>query len=288
VNIGVVFPQTELGGDVVAVRAYGQAVSGLGFTHILAFDHVLGADPTVHAPWTGPYDVATTFHEPCVLFGFLAAITQLELVTGVVILPQRQTALAAKQAAEVDLLTSGRFRFGVGIGWNPVEYEALGQRFDRRGRRLEEQVELLRALWTTPSLTFSGEFHRVTGAGLAPLPVQRPIPIWMGGNSSAAHRRIGRMADGWFPLIRPGADLDAALDTVRAAAVNAGRDPAVIGMEGQVIWDPDDVERFVRQVGKWSDAGATHLCVNTMGLGLASVDEHVVALEAVSSALGLH
>jgi probable F420-dependent oxidoreductase len=288
VNIGVVFPQTELGGDVAAVRAYGQAVSGLGFTHILAFDHVLGADPTVHAPWTGPYDVATTFHEPFVMFGFLAAITQLELVTGVVILPQRQTALAAKQAAEVDLLTSGRFRFGVGIGWNPVEYEALGQRFDRRGRRLEEQVELLRALWTTPSLTFSGEFHRVTGAGLAPLPVQRPIPIWMGGNSSAAHRRIGRMADGWFPLIRPGADLDAALDTVRAAAVNAGRDPAAIGMEGQVIWDPDDVERFVRQVGKWSDAGATHLCVNTMGLGLASVDEHVVALEAVSSALGLH
>ncbi|HET7407571.1 MAG TPA: LLM class F420-dependent oxidoreductase [Mycobacteriales bacterium] len=287
-NIGVVFPQTELGGDVAAVRAYGQAVSGLGFTHILAFDHVLGADPTVHAPWTGPYDVATTFHEPFVMFGFLAAITQLELVTGVVILPQRQTALAAKQAAEVDLLTSGRFRFGVGIGWNPVEYEALGQRFDRRGRRLEEQVELLRALWTTPSLTFSGEFHRVTGAGLAPLPVQRPIPIWMGGNSSAAHRRIGRMADGWFPLIRPGADLDAALDTVRAAAVNAGRDPAAIGMEGQVIWDPDDVERFVRQVGKWSDAGATHLCVNTMGLGLASVDEHVVALEAVSSALGLH
>jgi len=284
----VVFPQTELGGDVAAVRAYGQAVSGLGFTHILAFDHVLGADPTVHAPWTGPYDVATTFHEPFVMFGFLAAITQLELVTGVVILPQRQTALAAKQAAEVDLLTSGRFRFGVGIGWNPVEYEALGQRFDRRGRRLEEQVELLRALWTTPSLTFSGEFHRVTGAGLAPLPVQRPIPIWMGGNSSAAHRRIGRMADGWFPLIRPGADLDAALDTVRAAAVNAGRDPAAIGMEGQVIWDPDDVERFVRQVGKWSDAGATHLCVNTMGLGLASVDEHVVALEAVSSALGLH
>lgn len=284
----MVFPQTELGGDVVAVRAYGQAVSGLGFTHILAFDHVLGADPTVHAPWTGPYDVATTFHEPFVMFGFLAAITQLELVTGVVILPQRQTALAAKQAAEVDLLTSGRFRFGVGIGWNPVEYEALGQRFDRRGRRLEEQVELLRALWTTPSLTFSGEFHRVTGAGLAPLPVQRPIPIWMGGNSSAAHRRIGRMADGWFPLIRPGADLDAALDTVRAAAVNAGRDPAAIGMEGQVIWDPDDVERFVRQVGKWSDAGATHLCVNTMGLGLASVDEHVVALEAVSSALGLH
>ena len=137
-------------------------------------------------------------------------------------------------------------------------------------------------------MTFSGEFHRVTGAGLAPLPVQRPIPIWMGGNSSAAHRRIGRMADGWFPLIRPGADLDAALDTVRAAAVNAGRDPAAIGMEGQVIWDPDDVERFVRQVGKWSDAGATHLCVNTMGLGLASVDEHVVALEAVSSALGLH
>ena len=153
-QIGVVFPQTELGGDVGAVRAYGRAVAELGYHHVLAYDHVLGADPAVHAPWAGPYNITTTFHEPMVMFGYLAALTDLELVTGVIILPQRQTALAAKQAAEVDLLTGGRFRFGVGVGWNPVEYEALGQRFDRRGRRLDEQIGLLRELWTTPSVSF--------------------------------------------------------------------------------------------------------------------------------------
>src|ERR1700760_281239 len=146
-RIGVVFPQTELGGDPAAVRAYGQGVEQLGFTHILAYDHVVGADPTVHQGWQGPYDIDTTFHEPFVVFGYLAAITSLELVTGVIILPQRQSVLVAKQAAEVDLLTNGRFRLGIGLGWNAVEYEALGEKFTNRGRRSEEQVELMRKLW---------------------------------------------------------------------------------------------------------------------------------------------
>src|SRR5690242_7992516 len=138
-RIGVVFPQTELGGDPGAVRAMGQRVEELGFTHLLAYDHVLGADPAVHHDWAGPYDVDTTFHEPLVMFGYLAAVTTtLELVTGVIILPQRQTALVAKQAAEVDLLTGGRFRLGVGLGWNAVEYEALGENFGDRGRRSDE------------------------------------------------------------------------------------------------------------------------------------------------------
>ena len=218
-RIGVVFPQTELGGDVGAVRAYAEAVDGLGYAHVLAYDHVLGADPSVHENWRGPYDVSTTFHEPFVLFGFLAGIVpSLELVTGVIILPQRQTALVAKQAAEVDLLTGGRFRLGVGVGWNHVEYEALGQRFDQRGRREEEQVELLRRLWTEPSLTFRGEFDTITGAGLAPMPIQRPIPVWLGGRSDPTYRRIGRLADGWFPQVRPGEDLDhAALGHPRLA-----------------------------------------------------------------------
>src|SRR6187397_29039 len=150
-QIGVVFPQTEIGAAVEAVRTYALRVEELGFAHVLAYDHVLGADPAHHAPWNGPYDVHTTFHEPFVLFGYMAALTSLEMVTGVIILPQRQTALVAKQAAEVDMLTGGRFRLGVGVGWNPVEYEALGQRFDRRGRRLDEQIGLLRELWTAPS-----------------------------------------------------------------------------------------------------------------------------------------
>ncbi|HWW54008.1 MAG TPA: LLM class F420-dependent oxidoreductase, partial [Acidimicrobiales bacterium] len=200
-QIGVVFPQTEIGGDVGVVRTYAERVEKLGYRHILTYDHVLGADPTVHRGWNGPYDVETTFHEPFVLFGYLAAVTTLELVTGIIILPQRQTALVAKQAAEVDLLTGGRFRLGVGLGWNAVEYEALGKDFSDRGRRLDEQVTLLRSLWTEPSVNFAGAYERVTGAGLSPRPIQRPIPIWFGAQSPAAYRRVGRLADGWFPQV---------------------------------------------------------------------------------------
>jgi probable F420-dependent oxidoreductase len=165
---------------------------------------VVGADPAVHHGWSGPYDVHTTFHEPFVLFGYLAALTSLELVTSIVILPQRQTVLVAKQAAEIDLLTQGKFRLGVGIGWNEVEYEALGQNFSKRGARLTEQVALLRRLWTETSLTVAGEQEHVTGAGIAPLPVQRPIPVWIGARADVALRRAGRIADGWFPMDQPG------------------------------------------------------------------------------------
>jgi len=286
-RIGVTFPQTELGGDPGAVRAYGELVDELGFTHILVYDHVVGADPTVHAPWTGPYDVTTTFHEPFVMFGYLAAITHAELVTGIVILPQRQTALVAKQAAEVDLLTGGRFRLGVGVGWNPVEYEALGQPFHERGRRMTEQVGLLRRLWTEPVVTHEGAFDRVTAAGLAPLPVQRPIPIWMGGSSPATYRRIGQLGDGWFPQRRPGDELSAALDQIAEAAMAAGRDPASIGMEGGIRWDAADPDRMVRQADRWRAAGATHLSIDTMYQGLDGVAEHLAALRRAADLLGI-
>ncbi|MFD0660940.1 LLM class F420-dependent oxidoreductase [Thermocatellispora tengchongensis] len=225
-RIGVVLPQTELGADVGAVRAYGQGVEDLGFRHVMVYDHVVGADPAVHQGWRGPYDVDSTFHEPMVLFGYLAALTSLELVTSIIILPQRQTVLAAKQAAEIDLLTGGRFRMGVGLGWNQVEYEALGEDFTTRGRRIEEQVGLMRRLWTERSLTFEGAFDRVTGAGLAPLPVRRPIPVWFGAQSPAAYRRAGRLADGWFPQMSPGPELDKAKAIVQdAAAVRAATPP---------------------------------------------------------------
>ena len=280
-RIGVVFPQTEIGGDVGAVRAYGERVQELGFTHVLAYDHVVGADPDVHRGWAGPYNVSTTFHEPFVLFGYLAAITSMELVTGIIILPQRQTVLVAKQAAEVDLLTGGRFRLGVGIGWNAVEYEALGKEFSNRGRRLEEQVTLLRRLWTERSLTFDGMHERVTGAGLAPLPVQQPIPVWFGAVAERALQRVGRMADGWFPQVPPGERLDEARAVVSRAAEKAGRDPDRIGMEGRVTWTEGDLDKLARQAGKWRDAGATHLAVNTMGAGFGSVDEHLAAADAL-------
>ncbi|HMF84061.1 MAG TPA: LLM class F420-dependent oxidoreductase [Acidimicrobiia bacterium] len=283
-RIGVVFPQTEIGGDVGAVRAYGEKVQELGFTHVLAYDHVVGADPDVHRGWSGVYEVRTTFHEPFVLFGYLAAITSMELVTGIIILPQRQTVLAAKQAAEVDLLTDGNFRLGVGIGWNAVEYEALGKEFSNRGRRLEEQVTLLRRLWTERSLTFDGTYERVTGAGLAPLPVQRPIPVWFGAVAERALRRVGRLGDGWFPQVLPGERLDQAREVVRQAAVESGRDPDRIGMEGRITAE-GDLEKLVRQAGRWREAGATHLGVNTMGAGFASVDQHLAALTSAADAL---
>jgi probable F420-dependent oxidoreductase len=286
VRIGVVFPQTELGGDVGAVRTYGERVQELGFTHIVAYDHVVGADPDVHRDWAGPYNVATTFHEPFVLFGYLAGVTSMELVTGIIVLPQRQTVLVAKQAAEVDLLTGGRFRLGVGIGWNDVEYEALGKDFSNRGRRLEEQVTLLRRLWTERSLTFDGTYERVTGAGLAPLPVQQPIPVWYGAVAEPALRRVGRLADGWFPpQIPPGERLYEARQTVRNAALEAGRDPDSIGMEGRVSWTGGDLDKLARQAGKWRDAGATHLSVNTMGSSFESVDQHLAALTAAADVL---
>src|SRR5438128_2171034 len=286
-QIGVVFPQTEIGAAVDGVRAYGLRVEELGFAHVLAYDHVLGADPEVHKPWQGPYDVDTTFHEPFVLFGFLAAITSLELVTGIIILPQRQTALVAKQAAEVDLLTNGRFRLGVGLGWNAVEYHALGSNFSDRGRRSVEQVELLRRLWTERSVTYSGEYEHVIGAGLAPPPVQRPIPIWFGAASEPAFRRAGRLGDGWFPMVPPGPALDAAPAVVDQAARDAGRDPASLGMEGRVSWTDAGAEKVVHPVGRWREAGASHVAINTMNAGLGSVDGHLAALAACAPALGL-
>jgi probable F420-dependent oxidoreductase len=286
-RIGVVFPQTEIGADPGALRAYAETVAGLGFTHLLAYDHVLGADPQVHAPWHGPYDVHTTFHEPMVLFGYLAALTSLELVTGIIILPQRQTALVAKQAAEVDLLTGGRFRLGVGLGWNAVEYAALGKDFTNRGRRVEEQVTLMRRLWTEQSITFAGDFEQITGAGLAPLPVQRPIPVWFGAQSPRAYERVGRLADGWFPQVPPGPQLADARTQVETAARKAGRDPAALGMEGRVSWGPEGAPTLVDHVGRWREAGATHVSVNTMRAGLGGVDAHLAALTQAARALEL-
>jgi probable F420-dependent oxidoreductase len=286
-QIGVIFPQTELGGDVGAVRDYALGVEQIGYRHLLAYDHVVGADPAVHQGWNGPYDVQTTFHEPFVLFGYIAAITSLDLVTGIIILPQRQTVLVAKQAAEVDLLTNGRFRLGIGLGWNAVEYEALGKDFANRGARSEEQIELMRRLWTERTVTHHGPSEQVTGAGLAPLPVQRPIPIWIGGSSARAYRRIGRLADGWFPQVPPGRHLDEAKVLVDAAAIEAGRDPATLGIEGGVSWSAGGLDTVIEHAGRWSSAGATHLSVNTMGAGLVSVDDHLKALAAAAAALGV-
>ena len=283
-RVGVVFPQTELGGDPGAVRAFATAASELGYAHIAVFDHVVGADPAVHQGWSGPYDVHTTFHEPFVLFGYLAALTSLELVTSILILPQRQTVLVAKQAAEVDLLTQGKLRLGVGLGWNEVEYEALGQNFSDRGARLAEQVALLRRLWTETSVTVAGEHEHVTGAGIAPLPVQRPIPVWIGARADVALRRAGRIADGWFPMDQPGPALTRSTAIVHSAAVEAGRDPSTLGMEGRINLGSESSSSIDQQIAAWREAGATHLSINTMRAGFSTVDQHIAALASASQA----
>jgi len=284
-EIGVVFPQTELGGDRGAVRAYGQAASDLGYAHLAAFDHVLGADTEVHGDIGGPYDIHTTFHEPLLLFAYLAGFTTLRFVTSILIGPQRQTALLAKQAAELDLLCGGTLRLGLGIGWNRVEYEALGQSFTERGAFLEEQIGVLRQLWTQESVTVDTRFHRITAAGLAPLPVQRPIPIWIGAAAPAALRRVGRIADGWFPMVRPGGGLADAQQIVAEGAREVGRDPASISFEGRVDYAAGEPDRIVTHAERWREAGASALSLNTMRAGCVGVDGHIAALTEMASLL---
>jgi probable F420-dependent oxidoreductase len=288
-QIGALIPLTDIGADPATVREFAQSMEAMGYDFIEAPDHVLGVNAAARPDWeAGRNTSADLFHDPFVLFGFLAGCTtKLGFSTGVLILPQRQTALVAKQAAEVDLLTGGRFRLGVGLGWNAVEYEALDKDFTNRGRRLSEQVELLRQLWTETSVTFEGTYERVVAAGLAPMPVQRPIPVWFGGQSPRAYARIGQLADGWFPQVPPGPRLEEARAIVDEAAAQAGRDPSALGMEGRVSWGEGGAERLAEHAVRWREAGATHLSVNTMRAGLGGVDGHLEALAEAAGALGL-
>jgi probable F420-dependent oxidoreductase len=286
-RLGVVFPQTEIGSDPAVVRDYAQAADELGYAHLLVYDHVLGADTTIaeRAEWRGPYTHQHQFHEPFVLFGYLAGLTRsLELVTGILILPQRQTALVAKQAAEVDVLSGGRLRLGIGVGWNSVEYEALGQDFHTRGRRAAEQVQLLRRLWTEPVVDFRGRFDNIPQAGINPLPIQQPISIWFGGMADSVLRRIARYGDGWFPQFRPETESAVAyMEKLRGYVRDAGRDMSEIGVEGRFTasGSPDDWRAAAET---WRTLGATHLSVNTMGLGLAP-REHIETINRVKEAL---
>jgi probable F420-dependent oxidoreductase len=286
-KIGVVFPQTEIGADPSVIRDYAQATEGLGYSHLLVYDHVLGASTRNRPNWTGPYTSETPFHEPFVLFGYLAAITQkLGLVTGVIVLPQRQTALVAKQAAEVDVLSGGRLRLGVGIGWNEVEFEALGEDFHNRGKRFEEQIEVLRKLWTEPVVDFTGRWHRIPEAGINPLPVQRPIPIWIGGSVEATLERVARIGDGWFPQMRPDRARDM-VEKLREYARQAGRDPNSIGIEGRLNLRQGNLDDWRQQVEAWQQMGATHLSINTLGMNLPSPRAHIETIERVKRDLGV-
>jgi probable F420-dependent oxidoreductase len=286
-QLGVVFPQTEIGPDPAVVREYAQVAESSGFAHLMVYDHVLGASTVNRPDFRGPYTDKSLFHEVFVLFGYLAGVAPgLELVTGVVILPQRQTALVAKQAAEIDVLTGGKLRLGVGIGWNEVEYVGLGERFNNRGRRMEEQIEVMRALWTEDVVDYTGRYHRIPEAGILPLPVQRPIPVWIGGYADVVMERIGRLADGWFPGGQPGDALERSRSLVIASAEEAGRDPASIGMEGRISLVPDAEDEWVAQTEAWRNAGATHMAINTMGRG-RSPQQHIETIRRYAEVMGL-
>ena len=286
-RVGAVFPQVEIGTDPDVIARYARTVEELGYDHLVIFDHVLGADANRPGGWTGAYDHRSMFHEPLVLFGYLAAITtRLGLATAVLVLPQRQTALVAKQAAEVDILSRGRLILGVGIGWNQVEYEALGMSFTNRGRRIEEQIALLRALWTQEVVEFEGRWHRIARAGINPVPVQRPIPIWMGGGwdrqkrttVETALRRIARLADGWFTHLPPNEDGRTGMEDFRRLVREEGRDPAKVPVEGRLPAAGSGPDEWKRGIDAFRQMGMTGVELNTMGAGYRAVDEHLDAL----------
>jgi probable F420-dependent oxidoreductase len=279
-RIGVVFPQTEIGNDPAVIRDYVQTAEGLGYTHVLAYDHVLGANPERPGGWSGPYTYLTPFHEVFVLLGYIAGITQqLELVTGVVILPQRQTALVAKQAASLDVLSGGRLRLGVGLGWNEVEYTALNENFHNRGQRSEEQVDLMRRLWSKPLVDFKGKYHTIPDAGINPLPVRRSIPVWFGGFSERSLRRMAKLADGWMLLHKSAAEAKKDLDLLAGYLEEAGRSRGEIGLEPGMSYGDGDAKIWETSLRDWRAAGATHLSFNTMGRGFSSPREHIQAIQ---------
>jgi len=286
------FPTRDFGSDFAAIRDWAQAAEELGYDWITVPDHVLGADPASREGWKPPYTHRDQFHETFVTMGYLAACTErIGLASGVLILPQRQTALVAKQAAEVDILSGGRLRLGIGVGWNQVEYQALNEDFTNRGRRSEEQIALMRRLWTEDLVTFEGRWHEFRDAGINPLPVQRPIPIWIGGHAEATIERIGRIGDGWFPLVTPSDKTAARVERLRDHARAAGRNPADIGIEswlryakrGEVVRP----ESWQADIDFWRSVDASHLTVNTMDAGLRGADAHIEAMRRVKESVDL-
>ncbi len=295
-QLGITFPTHEIGIDPAAIRAFAEAAEGLSFSHIATYDHLIGADPAGHPGFNKPYTVRTPFHEPLTLFSFLACCTRrIGFVSAVLVLPMRQTVLVAKQAAEVDILCSGRLRLGVGVGRYDAEYQAMGADFRTRGRRIEEQVALLRALWTQQVVDFKGEWHTVTHGGLNPLPVQRPIPLWFGGSydNDRVLRRIARISDGWLwyappvPNVNPlpAPDPRAAVERFRAYVREAGRDPANVPVEGQMSVAHGTPETWRATFAAWEAIGAKSLVLNTMDAGFTSVDQHIQRLREAKAAL---
>jgi probable F420-dependent oxidoreductase len=285
-DIGLVFPQTEFGHDPAALLDYAQTAEGLGYSHVLAYDHVLGANPERPGGWRGPYTYTESFLEPFVLFSYMAAVTStLSFATGILILPQRQTALVAKQAATLDAISGGRLRLGIGTGWNKVEYVGLSQDFHTRGKRQEEQVELLRLLWSQELVTFDGHWDSIPDAGLNPLPVQQPIPIWFGGHADVVLERIARIGDGWMPGYRTAEAAKDALATLDGYLASHNRSRSEVGLEPRLHWGDGNLDELAATLAGWREAGASHISLNTMGSGFKDPAAHMEAIRTFADDL---
>jgi len=293
-KLGTRFPQGSIGLDSGTVKEYVQGLEQIGFDYLTVSDHVLLPDvPESERPNLvgAGYTRDSAMREPFVLLAYVAAATsRLELVTSIIILPQRQAVLVAKQAAELDALSGGRLRLGVGLGRVEMEYEALGQDFQTRGNRLEEQVEVLKLLWTQETVDFHGRWHSISHAGLNPMPVQRPIPIWMGGGVgrggivNLALRRVARLADGWCPLPAASEEMMAeARGRLNRYLEAAGRDPAAFPVEMRNS-SRDGPDGWAAECRAQAKLGTSYFTVVPGGIE-AGVGPHLAALERFKRAV---
>ena len=285
-RIGVIFPHFEFGTHPADIREYAQTAEALGYSHIGADDHVIGPNPERPGGWQGWVTFRTCIHEPFTLFSYMAALTsRIEFSTCVLLLPQRQTVLVAKQAAELDILSGGRLRLGIGNGWNEIEYISLGENFHNRGQRLNEQVTLLRQLWTQPLVTLQGKWHTIPDAGINPLPVQRPIPIWFGGQSEAMIRRVARLGDGWMPQYESAEEARPGLEMLQQQLDAAGRSRAEVGLEARLPYGSGNPDEWKRLIDGWQAVGATHVSLITTNCGLSGAAEHIAAIRRFAKVL---
>jgi len=288
-DFGISFPQTQIGNDPAVIRNFVTTAEDLGFERLTLVDHILGAKDARDAPWAVHYTIEYGFHEPMTLFAWIAGFTEkIQLVTANVVLPQRQTELVAKQAAEIDILTGGRMVLGIGVGWSASEFEALGMNFANRGDRIEEQVALLRRLWTEELVDFNGEWHAMSDMGMNPLPIQRPIPIWFGAMADVAIRRAARIGDGWLmsPRTKPDDVMRAKIELFHETAQASGRDPADLGIDATVFAEDLGPNEWLSEVEAWREMGATSVTFRTSESGFAHIDQHLEAMRKLADAVG--
>jgi probable F420-dependent oxidoreductase len=288
-HIGALYPQTEFGNDPMLIRDFAQLVEELGFSHISAYEHIVGVNPDRPGGWKGPFGYEVAFQEPFALFSFMAGVTtKIGFCTRILILPQRQTALVAKQAATLDVLSGGRLRLGVGIGWNEVEYIVQNEEFSNRHKRLEEQVQLLRKLWTSPLVTYEGNWHSIPDAGINPLPVQQPIPIWFGGHVDVVLKRVAKIGDGWLPNDISMDETRVCIEKLNGYIAESGRDRTAIGIEPRLHFGEGNFEHLSKDIENWQTIGATHLSLDTMECGFSKPQEHLKALQRFAEFIPLH